>query len=304
MANRRPQRPLPEEPPFRAFVGNLPFDVVQGEIENIFNGLTIREIRMMRDRETDQFKGFAYVEFGNRDELQQALGYNGYEFDKRVLRIDVADNSNDKKSKDQRGGRGGGGWGHSDRGADRSRGSGFRGGPSGHRGSGSHERGGRGGGFNDRGDHGGFKVYTRGGNRGPRSGGYNSAGGGLGPRSGGYTSAGGGLPKKEENESVGYSAPSRFHALQDEDTDNQVSSPPPSDQPQRTRLQLKPRTTDPEELAKIRQREEEEEKKRREKLFMVKKPGSSASESEKHDDPLEPHQHEESEEADQGQHED
>jgi RNA recognition motif-containing protein len=31
----------------------------------------------MRDRETDTFKGFAYVEFESRDALEQALTLNG-----------------------------------------------------------------------------------------------------------------------------------------------------------------------------------------------------------------------------------
>ena len=32
---------------------------------------------MMRDRETDAFKGFAYVEFASRDDLEKALALDG-----------------------------------------------------------------------------------------------------------------------------------------------------------------------------------------------------------------------------------
>ena len=33
---------VPTEPPFTAFLGNLPFDVDEVEIENFFNGLAVR----------------------------------------------------------------------------------------------------------------------------------------------------------------------------------------------------------------------------------------------------------------------
>lgn len=36
MQGGRDERPIPDEPPFEAYVGNLPNDVVQGDIEYIF----------------------------------------------------------------------------------------------------------------------------------------------------------------------------------------------------------------------------------------------------------------------------
>jgi len=100
---------LPTEEPFTCFVGNLPFGVCQGDIDMLFNGLKIKSIRMMRDKETDKFKGFCYVEFEDIESLVQALDIDGAKFENREIRVNVADG---KKGGGRRGGgRGGRGFG-------------------------------------------------------------------------------------------------------------------------------------------------------------------------------------------------
>ncbi|THD22842.1 Eukaryotic translation initiation factor 4H [Fasciola hepatica] len=62
---------------FSVYVGNLPPTTIQGHFEDIFPNCKISSIRMIRDKETDKFKGFAYVDFEDEQSLQTALRTDG-----------------------------------------------------------------------------------------------------------------------------------------------------------------------------------------------------------------------------------
>jgi RNA recognition motif-containing protein len=65
------------EPVYVAYVGNLPNDVIQGDIDIIFRNLPLRQVKMVRDKETDKFRGYCYVEFESAEALNKALLMNG-----------------------------------------------------------------------------------------------------------------------------------------------------------------------------------------------------------------------------------
>ncbi|XP_046963846.1 eukaryotic translation initiation factor 4H-like isoform X1 [Vanessa cardui] len=135
-------RQLPTEPPYKAYVGNLPSGIIQGDMNRIFPDLAIKNVRLVMDKETDKFKGFCYVEFEYLEDLVKAIEMNGsLNVDGKFVKIDVAE--------DKRSDRGGG--------FDRGRRDGGRDGPR----EGREGRGGGGGGSGG-GGGGGFRREGRG----------------------------------------------------------------------------------------------------------------------------------------------
>ncbi|XP_015437562.1 PREDICTED: eukaryotic translation initiation factor 4H-like isoform X2 [Dufourea novaeangliae] len=117
---RGSRKPLPVKPPYTAYVGNLPDGIVQGDVDKIFENLNVRGIRLVKDKETDRFKGFCYVEFEDLADLKCALQMDGaVEVENNIIKIDVAEGKrNDRGGGFDRRGRGGSGSGGDFRGRD------------------------------------------------------------------------------------------------------------------------------------------------------------------------------------------
>jgi len=78
----------------RLFVGNLDFDATEVDIREVFTaaGFKVKEAPVVRDRNTGQSRGFAFVEVEGPKEATRAISeLNGVELAGRSLRISLAD---------------------------------------------------------------------------------------------------------------------------------------------------------------------------------------------------------------------
>ncbi|KAI9320564.1 hypothetical protein BX666DRAFT_1909195 [Dichotomocladium elegans] len=88
--NRREEVELPTEPPFNAYVGNLPFDITEDDVADFFGDSKIAAIRLIADRD-GRPKGFGYVEFDDLEGLKLALDKSGQTLNNRTVRVSVAE---------------------------------------------------------------------------------------------------------------------------------------------------------------------------------------------------------------------
>ncbi len=121
----------------KIYVGNLPYNTTEDELRNLFSQAgTVASVALIKDRDTGQSKGFAFVEMSNQSEAEKAIQtFNGYSLGNRPLKVNMA------RPREDRGFGGGGGF---------NRGGGYGGDRGGYGG------GGRGGGKNRRGGDRGY----------------------------------------------------------------------------------------------------------------------------------------------------
>jgi RNA recognition motif-containing protein len=115
----------------KIYVGNLSYDTKEDDLRELFaQAGTVASVALIKDRDTGQSKGFAFIEMSNQSEAEKAIQmFNDYTMANRPLKVNLA------RPKEERG-FGGGGGGYGDK----------RGGP-----GGGYGRGGPGGGKSRRG---------------------------------------------------------------------------------------------------------------------------------------------------------
>lgn len=93
---------VPEEPPFIAHLSNLPFDVEDEEIYQLFGDQEVENLRVPREDGGERSRGFGYIEFKTRNDLIAALTLPDPSIHGRRVRIEISNDADQK-----RGGRGG-----------------------------------------------------------------------------------------------------------------------------------------------------------------------------------------------------
>ena len=91
----------------KVFVGNLPFNTTQEELEEVFGQSgSVTSVNIITDKFTGRSRGFGFVEMGSEEEAQAAIeNLHEHELHGRPLTV------NEAKPQQSRGGGGGGGDG-------------------------------------------------------------------------------------------------------------------------------------------------------------------------------------------------
>ncbi|HEY0703508.1 MAG TPA: RNA-binding protein [Candidatus Acidoferrales bacterium] len=95
----------------KLYIGNLPFKATEDQVAALFAELGIQPdaLSLLRDRFTDQPRGFGFAEIGNDADATKAIeALNGKDFLGRAL---VVNEARPQQEGGGRGGRGGGGGG-------------------------------------------------------------------------------------------------------------------------------------------------------------------------------------------------
>jgi RNA recognition motif-containing protein len=92
----------------KLYVGNLSYSTTEDELRTLFaQAGTVASVAVIKDRDTGQSKGFAFVEMGTQAEAQKAISqFNAKDLKDRALTVNLA------RPREERGGfndrRGGG----------------------------------------------------------------------------------------------------------------------------------------------------------------------------------------------------
>lgn len=89
----------------KLYVGNLDYATTEDDLRTLFaQAGNVTSVALIKDRDSGQSKGFAFITMGTQSEAQKAISmFNAYSINARTLTVNVA------KPREDRGGGGGGG---------------------------------------------------------------------------------------------------------------------------------------------------------------------------------------------------
>jgi RNA recognition motif-containing protein len=73
------------------YVGNIPFSVSENDLRQLFGEYgAVASVKMVEDRETGRFRGFAFVEMDDADALAAIEALDGSDMSGRTLKVNEA----------------------------------------------------------------------------------------------------------------------------------------------------------------------------------------------------------------------
>ncbi|KAK4539076.1 hypothetical protein RGQ29_031988 [Quercus rubra] len=105
---------VPTMPPFKAYIGNIPYGAGEEELKQFFENLSPISVQLPRDdKGTGRTRGFGYVEFETRECLIEALKMHGTQLNERTLKVSLPEEG--QRDQDRGRDRGSGAIGDDDR---------------------------------------------------------------------------------------------------------------------------------------------------------------------------------------------
>ncbi|MCQ9204847.1 MAG: RNA-binding protein [Omnitrophica bacterium] len=97
----------------KIYLGNLAYDLTEEDVRKAIEekGVTVKEVKLISDRNTGRAKGFGFAEFETEEDANKAIdALNGVELNGRTLKVNKAQKMKPRTDRGPRGGFGGGGY--------------------------------------------------------------------------------------------------------------------------------------------------------------------------------------------------